>query len=209
MRQRSGWPRAALLGTCDPTVAKHYADANASSLTGGSEGVSLVCGSGAGLPGCPASTGALTDCPPSAGANYVDVFTSVQTGGGSTLLPPAFARSMLGNSGFRGTNIVACSQAVWGAPSSATAVALTIPACEWDQATQQGTSFAPPPPNPVPNPSFDQQLRLDIGTNGSGCASEPAGADGPTRSARWRIRSGTARRSSARSPCPAELRTTT
>lgn len=75
---------------------------------------------------------------------------------------------------------MACSQAVWGAPAAATAVTLTISACEWDQATQQGTSFAPPPtypPDPVPNPSFDQVLQPNSGTGG--CSTEPAGADGP------------------------------
>jgi Flp pilus assembly protein TadG len=176
-----GVAKSCVLGSCDSSVAVHYADANASGLTGGSAGVSLVCGSGAGLTGCPTSTGTATDCPPPAGTNFVDVYTSTKTASGATLLPPVFARTLLGNSGYQGTNVVACAQAVWGAPSAATVVALTISACEWDQATQQGTSFAPPPPyppDPVPDPSFDQVLQLDSGT-GAGCSTEPAGADGP------------------------------
>jgi len=178
-----GVAKSCALGSCDPSVAAGYANANASNLTGGSAGVNLICGSGAGLPSCPGSTGALTDCPPAIAANYADVYTSTQTASGSTLLPPVLAQTMLGNSGYQGANVVACSQASWGAPASATAAGFTIPACEWDQATQQGTSFAPPPtypPNPPPSPSFDQVLALTAtGNGGSGCSTEPGGADGP------------------------------
>lgn len=177
-----GVAKSCVLGLCDPSIAAGYANANASRLTGGSAAVSLVCGSGVGLPICPAGSGAQTDCPAPAGPSYVDVYTSTDTASGSTLLPPVFARSLLGNSSYQGSNVVACSQAAWGAPSSATAVALAIPACEWDQATQQGASFAPPPtypPDPLPNPSFDEVLTLGPGTGGGGCASEPAGAADP------------------------------
>jgi Flp pilus assembly protein TadG len=174
-----GVAKSCALGSCDPSVAASYADANASSLTGGSAGVNLTCGSGVGLSSCPASTGALTDCPPALSATYADVFTSTQTASGSTLLPPVFAQTMLGNSGYQGDNVVACAQAAWGSPASATAASLTIPACEWDQATQQGASYAPPPPSP-PNPSFDQVLAWSAaGDGGVGCPTEPAGADGP------------------------------
>jgi hypothetical protein len=84
-------------------------------------------------------------------------------------------------SGYQGTTVRACAQAEWGAPSTATVVALAVPACEWDQDTQQGTLFAPAPPysqNPLPLASFDQQLMLNPG-NDAGCPTEPAGADGP------------------------------
>jgi hypothetical protein len=111
----------------------------------------------------------------------VDVYTATQTAGGSTLLPPVFATTLLGNSSYQGTTVRACAQAEWGPPSAATTVALTISACEWDQGTQQGTMFAPAPPypqNPLPAGSFDRVLTLSPG-NGTGCATEPAGADGP------------------------------
>jgi hypothetical protein len=95
------------------------------------------------------------------------------------LLPPVFARTLLGNSGYSGTNVKACAQAEWGPPKTASTVAFTISACEWDKATNQGASFAPPPPYP-PNPasSFDRVLKLHTTTSGS-CPSEPSGADGP------------------------------
>jgi Putative Flp pilus-assembly TadE/G-like len=164
-----GVAKSCALGTCTPGVAGSLADANASSLTGGTAGVPLVCGSGS-LGSCPASTGQLIDCPPPppAGINYVEVYTSTLTAGGSSLLPPAFATTLLGNPSYQGSNVRACAQAEWGAPVAATTDALAISACEWDQATQQGTAFAPAPPysqNPQPAASFDQVL-----TPGSGCA---------------------------------------
>ncbi len=176
-----GVAKSCALGLCDQTIAQQYADGNASQLTGGTEGIGLVCGSGA-LPVCPPSTGTITDCPPPppAGTNFVDVHTHTLTAGGSTLLPPVFAATILGNNGYQGTTVDACAQAEWGAPTAATTVAITIPACEWDQATQQGTSFAPYQAGQLPAQSFDQVLNLDPQPgNGTGCATEPAGADGP------------------------------
>ena len=176
-----GVAKSCALGACNPAVAVGYADANASRLTGGTAGISLVCGS-MGMVSCPASSGTRTDCPPPpVGVNYVNVYTSTRTASGSTLLPPVFAATLPGNSSYKGTTVRACAQAEWGAPSAATTVAVTTPACEWDQATQQGTSFAPAPPyppSPLPLASFDQVLRLGAGS-GSGCAGEPGGADGP------------------------------
>jgi Flp pilus assembly protein TadG len=175
-----GVAKSCALGACSPGVAGQLADGNASALTGRTEGVQLVCGSGS-LGACPPATGALTSCPPapSAGTNFVDVYTATQLPDGSTLLPPVFATTLAGNSGFAGTTVHACAQAEWGPPAAATAVALTISACEWDQATAQG--FAPAPPysqSPLPAPGFDQVLTPNPG-NDAGCAAEPAGADGP------------------------------
>jgi hypothetical protein len=177
-----GIAKSCALGTCNPGVASQLADGNASSLTGGTEGVVLVCGSGA-LGNCPASTGSVTSCPPAppAGTNFVEVYTATQTASGSTLLPPVFATSLLGYSSYGGTNVRACAQAEWGPPSAATATALTISACAWDQVTQEGSVFAPAPPysqNPLPAGGFDQVLTLNPG-NGNGCATEPPGVDGP------------------------------
>jgi len=178
-----GVAKSCALGSCTAAVAAQLADANASSLTGGNAAVDLVCGSGD-LGNCPASTGTLADCPsaPPAGTNFVDVHTSTLTASGSTLLPPVFAQTVLGNSSYQGTNVQACAQAEWGPPSTATTVALTISACEWDQATDQGTDFAPAPPysqGGLPATSFDQVLSLTPGPgNDNGCTTEPAGADG-------------------------------
>ncbi len=167
-----------VLGLCNPILASYYANANASRLTGGVAGVSRVCGSGLGLGACPVSTGKLTDCPPPVGARYVNVYTSTRTASGSTLLPPVLGRTLLGPS-YNGARVLACAQATWGAPSSATTIALTTSACEWDQATNLGTTFAPSPPyppNPAPSSFLDQVLQFNSAT-GSGCGTEPAGAD--------------------------------
>jgi hypothetical protein len=159
-------------------VAAAYADANAKD---GVSAVRLVCGSG-NLGGCPASTGAMTDCPPPpGGANYVDVHTATEDPDGSTLLPPALARTLPGEAGYNGTTVAACAQAEWGPPLTATTLAVTISACEWDQATSLGTQLAAPPPyppDPSPAASLDQVLTLGAAA-GSGCSGEPAGADGP------------------------------
>jgi Flp pilus assembly protein TadG len=170
--------KSCALGACAPGVAGQQADGNASNLTGGTAGVQLVCGSGS-LPGCPAPTGNLDSCPsaPPAGTNFVEVYTETRTASGSTLLPPAFATSIMG-AGYKGTTVRACAQAEWGAPSAATVTALTISACEWDQDTSQGTLFASAPPysvNPQPAPGFDQQLTTTSLGKGGGCPTEPGG----------------------------------
>lgn len=168
-------------GSCKPELAPGYANANAKD---GAATVNSVCGSGTLVP-CSASTGAITDCPPlpAAGANYVDVHTSTKTSSNSPLLPPVFARALLGNGSYSGSTVYACARAAWGGPSAARTIALTISACEWDQATQNGALFGPPPPyppNPLPSPSVDQVLQLHTGkTTATGCNTEPAGSDGP------------------------------
>jgi Flp pilus assembly protein TadG len=165
-------------GTCTPSLAAQYANANASALTGGTEGVSQVCGSGT-LGTCPAGTGAMTDCPsaPSSGLGYVDVFTSTQTAGGATLLPAAFAQALLGNGSYTGTTVKACAQAAWGGPTSANTLAFAISACSWDSYTTRGTNFAPSPPT-VPASSYDHQVNLAKLDNNAGCSGEVTGSDG-------------------------------
>jgi Flp pilus assembly protein TadG len=175
--------KSCIQGTCAPSIAAQYASANASKLTGGTAAVTLVCGSGA-LGTCPASTGQLTDCPanPPAGANYVDVHTATKLANGSTLLPPTFAGTLLGKGSYRGSTVLACAQAQWGSPLTATVSGVTISACEWDQATAMATTYAPPPPyppNPLPSASLDRVLHLHGNNSGGGCPTEPAGADAP------------------------------
>jgi hypothetical protein len=163
-------------GTGAPGNAVGYADANSKDRV---SAVDLVCGSGS-LGACPASTGKIYDCPkpPAAGTNYVDVHTATQTSGGSSLMPPIFARALLGNANYNGSTVFACAQAEWGPPAAAGGIAVTISACEWDQATANGTNFAPPPPA-IPAQSYDQVLKLHTTASNTGCPTEPAGADAP------------------------------
>jgi Flp pilus assembly protein TadG len=165
-------------GTCAPTLSAQYANENASALTGHTA-ASAVCGSGT-LGACPTSTGALDDCPvaPSMSGmvGYVDVRTSTKLASGSTVLPPVFAKTLLGNSSYTGSTVKACAQAAWGGASSPGIItAFTISACEWQQATTSGTVYAPVPPT-APSSTLDQQIKVRSGT-GTGCTSYPAPDD--------------------------------
>jgi Flp pilus assembly protein TadG len=162
-------------GTCTPSIAVTYADANSSHGLAAAS----VCGSGS-LGTCPASTGLITDCPaaPPAGTNYVDVHTSTATSGGGTVIPPLFADALLGNGNYKGTTVLACAQAEWGgAVSSGVGIitAFTISACEWQKATTTGTVYGPLPPT-APSSTLDQVLKVRSGT-GAGCTSYPAPDD--------------------------------
>lgn len=177
-----GVAKSCALGPCAPGVAATYADANAN--RDGLSAVPVVCGvdDEGGLGGCPASTGTMVDCPTApASGNYVDVHTATEEAGGTTLLPPVLARALLGNGGYPGSTVNACARAAWGAPAAATTVAFTISFCEWLDATADGSDFPPPGPYPpYPDPSFDQVLMLHTTVKDDpGCASGPAGADGP------------------------------
>jgi Flp pilus assembly protein TadG len=174
---------AAGMLSCDPSTvgtAANYANSNAKD---GTSAVDLVCGrdSAGKLTACPASTGRMTDCPvtPATGATYVDVHTSTRETNGATLLPPSFARALIGNDGYDGTRVGACARVSWGAPRMATGLALTLSFCEWSAATANGTTYpAPPPypPNAVP-PSTAEQM-LDIHNPGT-CGGVPSGWNMP------------------------------
>jgi len=175
--------KSCIKGTCTPSIAAQYATANASKLTGGAAAVTLVCGSGV-LGACPASTGLPYDCPaaPPAGANYVDVYTATKLADGTTLLPPTFAGTLIGNGNYKGSTVRACAQAQWGSPLTTTTNGVTISACTWDKATNSGKVFALPPPYPpnaLPDPSLDQVVQLHGNSSGGGCSTEPSGADAP------------------------------
>lgn len=168
-------------GICQPGLATTYADANAND----NASAATTCFGSACQP-----TGAMTSCPgaPASGAPYVDVNTStLAPGGTSNVIPPFFARVLIGNGSYQGTTVLACAQASWGAPSSLDTLAFTISACSWDLYTNQGGTFGPAPPytaaNPQPTlqtyPKLDQQLTLHTTSSTTGCKSEPAGADAP------------------------------
>lgn len=179
-------------------TAKRYADDNATN-----DGVSAldsdfsfpVCGNDdlGLLPPCSESSGAITDCPsaPPSDAEYVDVHTATLTSGGSSLLPPVFARTILGNADYDGKKVRACARAQWGPPATADTIAVTISTCEWKQATSDGTVYAPYPldPDPITDPvfygPFDRVLRLhdpqeDSSTAGDdGSCQDKNAVDGP------------------------------
>jgi|tagenome__1003787_1003787.scaffolds.fasta_scaffold20941989_2 Flp pilus assembly protein TadG len=188
--------RGCVGGVCTPrTRAQAYADANAGD---GASALLEVCGAGyVALAACPAESGAeLTKCPapPTGATQWVRVRTATGTSGGTTLLPPTFARALSGAAA-SGTTVAACGQVAWGAPDSLVpTVPLAISMCDWNSATANGANFAPPPPyTPAPASypasTFERPLVLHSSTDTvGGCGSVPGGfgwidADGSCRAA--------------------------
>jgi hypothetical protein len=103
------------------------------------------------------------------------VRTSTKLSGGSLLLPPVFAKTLLGNGSYQGSTVKACAQAEWGGapPPGIITAAFTISACEWWQATTAGTVYASAT---APSASLDRQIKLRSGT-GTGCTGYPAPDD--------------------------------
>ncbi len=146
------------------TTSTNIASQNASD---NAAGVNLVCGvSFPGLSACPASSGAWADCPTTSMPSYsVQVRTRTRTPGGSTLLPPFFARALVGNGAYQGTTVIACARARKLNAGHGTGLAMTVSKCEWNRATSNGTVFASPPPYPqnaVPGPGAEVRLAFHI-----------------------------------------------
>ncbi|MDA8318645.1 MAG: pilus assembly protein TadG-related protein [Actinomycetota bacterium] len=193
--------KSCALGGCDPALAIGQATANASALTGHQAGVQLVCGSdpldGCGFGSDRPYTNGITDCAPNPaeGTNYVDVRTMTRTPTGS-LLPPVFARALVGGRNYQGTTVYACAQAQWGAPASESTVAFTVSACAWSGATGDGAVYASLPNPPV---YADQQIILHAGSGLHGsipaedrnCLSGPAHSSAPGEFGWIRDQSGT------------------
>ena len=107
-------------------------------------GANLPAGTSPALPACPAGSNGWADCKPlppglSGFTNlpYVEVRTKTASAGGSTILKTLFAGSSGAN-----TSVGACSRAAWGTPKSGTAkIPLTFSACEWFNATGNGTTY--------------------------------------------------------------------
>jgi len=156
--------QATALGT-----ALTYANSNASALTQDAAGIYVVCGSG-GLNSCTSGIygNGLTSCPPDPtnGVNFVDVLTETTLRSGSTLLPPTFARTIVGNSTYTGTTVKACAQAEWGGALQSDSLALTLSLCQWQDLTGSGGS------------GFDTPVAVFIKGKAKPCAG-PAGQNMP------------------------------
>ncbi|GGK81889.1 hypothetical protein Ppa06_48070 [Planomonospora parontospora subsp. parontospora] len=168
-------------GRCGPSphaVAQRYADANAKD---GVSAVETVCGrTGRGeLPGCPPPAANLTACLGDAPvtATYAEVRTLSRTPDGRTLLPPVFARTLLGRGDYAGTRVRACARAAWGPPLRTRGLGVTVSLCEWNDATAGGTAFAPAPPQAAPA-AAETVLRLHTTSPGH-CTTRGSGGDTP------------------------------
>jgi hypothetical protein len=161
------------------TTAEDLATENARD---GFANASTVCGrDGPGpLTLCPSvSSPNLTTClglRSTTGMNFVEVRTTTETGGG-TLLPPTFAQAVV--PGYEGTTVGACARVAWGVPRAA-GLTFTISACEWRDATDNGTRYAPAPPAVVrESDGFEQVLLLREPGGSTSCPGGPAGWDRP------------------------------
>ena len=134
--------KSCALGSCDQGLAERYAAENSSS---GSAEAESVCGPDF-LLSCTASLGGLVTCPdPVPGnLNFVDVFTATGESGGSAPPSQSFGGSLPGI-GNQGSTVRACAQASWGAPTTASTIAITVPICAWNSATGLGAQLGPPP----------------------------------------------------------------
>lgn len=171
--------------TCESDLidlAESYADVNAKD---DASAVNVLCGTlpDSGLPECPPQSGTLSRCfnePPE--TPYVEVRTATELSDGSTLLPPTFAGTLLGNEGYAGSKVGACARAAFGPPVPATGLAVTISICEWEELTGGGESYpeAPPyPPNTMPPSGTDKAIKLHTTDSDSSCPAGPSGSDTP------------------------------
>jgi len=164
-------------GSCDgyATEAQKYADDNAND---GTANVEEVCGAtSAGLPAC--STAPATT---PAGEGWVRVQTQTGDNSGPGLLPPFLASVLVPD--YSGSTVHTAATANWGSPSGiAAGLPLTFSECEWLAATDDGASYAPPPPyaSGWPTDSNGESLERVIyfhDTTAAGfCNAGPSGAD--------------------------------
>jgi hypothetical protein len=170
---------AACTAAAQAGVAADLADQNA---TDGTSAVAVLCGgSGTGLPGCPAAADNITACvsaPPASGS-WAEVRTSTTMPDGSTLLPPTFARTLLGNEDYDGTRVGACARVAWGPPGSASSLGVTLSTCEWDEVTAGGTTLWPTPDVALPPASAEGIIQLHGTSGASPCPAGPSGWDAP------------------------------
>ena len=169
---------AACTAAAQAGVAADLADQNA---TDGASAVDVLCGApGTGLPGCPAAADNITACvsdPPASGS-WVEVRTTTSMPDGSTLLPPTFARTLLGNEDYDGTRVGACARVAWGTPGSAATIAVTMSTCEWNEITADGTTLWPAP-DFMPPASAEGIIQLHGTSGASPCPAGPSGWDAP------------------------------
>jgi Flp pilus assembly protein TadG len=173
--------------TATSTTAGWFADANAND---GTSALTVVCGHDANgrLQSCPAPT-QTTGCAstPATGTNYVEVHTQTRTRTGSSFLPPAFGRAVLG-SHYPGMQEDACARAAWGPPAitpNLGALGITVSRSEWLGAVGEDCTEST-------NPQYGQGQTLNFhdpsssgsttcGLSGGGAGADSSGAFGLTQ----------------------------
>ncbi|MGW5240238.1 pilus assembly protein TadG-related protein [Monashia sp. NPDC004114] len=127
------------------------------------------------LPACtsPGVASQMSECNPlndsmDPNTKYVETRTYTESGGGATVLPKFFSQAITGGGG--GTTVTACARAAWGPiGASNPSLPLVLGICNWNQATANGTKFAPSPPyTPAPGDPTATAPNPDVDGDGSG-----------------------------------------
>ncbi|HET6211357.1 MAG TPA: pilus assembly protein TadG-related protein [Micromonosporaceae bacterium] len=131
-------------------IAASYAGANAEDGTSNATVCGRMPAGGlASLTPCVGGPTNLAECignPPDDPIPYVEVRTSTRLPDSSTALPTVFAAAV---TGIDGPTIAACARASWVPVTGvADAPALVMPRCNFLNATDNGTTFQPPPTGP-------------------------------------------------------------
>jgi hypothetical protein len=155
--------RAAACPSSIAGTADSYADANADD---GASNVDGICGNVAGVAPCASAPVVPT------GARYVKVTTSTLDGDTGEA---EVSFGLAGIFGLSGKRVHASAVAAWGALSSATTIPLTISQCEFNAATNNGTTFASGPPWV----GVERYIYFHGTTQAGTCPAGPSGSDLP------------------------------
>jgi Flp pilus assembly pilin Flp len=150
-------------------TADTYADQNAAD---GQHTIDEVCGNGAGLSGC---SGPPTL--PAGASGYVRVRTSTNDPEGGDQIEHRFAPVL--SDAFVGKTVHASAVAAWGAPAEAAVLPLAMSVCEFNGATANGTTFAPPTGGTPPYSGPQRVIKFHGDTGTPQCPAGPAGKNVP------------------------------
>ena len=81
---------------------------------------------------------------------------------GSLVLPPIFAQTMAGNSGFDGASVGACARATWQTPAQTPILGLAISRCEWSDLTGGSAGIEDDPQPADERTIFDRAGSCDL-----------------------------------------------
>jgi hypothetical protein len=102
------------------------------------------------------------------------------TTGDKTVLPPTFSRALVGNGGYAGKTVGACSRAAIGKTGSGETKSFTMARCEYNNYLTTHSNTLPPRPSgsTPPKAAYEAVFRLHATSTTSYCAGSP-GASSP------------------------------
>jgi hypothetical protein len=152
-------------------TADTFADQNAAD---GQHTIDEVCGKGPGLAGC-----AGPPTLPSGATGYVRVRTSTNDpdSGNPSQIEHRFAPVL--SDAFVGKTVHASAVAAWGAPAEAAVLPLAMSLCEFNDATANGTTYAPPTGGSPPYTGPQEVIKFHGDKGTPACPAGPAGKNVP------------------------------